>query len=183
MKLSPRARWVAGVLVFVAAVTYLVIVDLGWFAGRVHHGVTVEGHDVAGLSFPELVDELEERRDDLMDRTIVFRTEGFTDSVTPADLRWNPQPFDTARATYAVGRSGIIDSMEQRVRGWLGGVEVAWDGGVRPRLLAKLIASWEEEIGVPLDHAATADLVRSAIASGATGALEIPLLEPVALQG
>lgn len=175
MQLSPRARVVTALTSIVALAAYLVIVDLGLFAGKVHRGVTVEGHHVEGLSFPELVDELERRRDELLEREVVFTADGYRDMVTGADLGFNPQPFDTARATYAVGRGGIVASARQRLRGWFGEVTVPWQGGVRSNLVGRLIARWEREAGIDVDASAAREVIRTAIAAGARDRYEIPL--------
>jgi hypothetical protein len=175
MQLSRRARLVAGLVAGLSVIAYLVIVDLGLFAGRVHRGVTVEGHDVGGLTFPELVDELETRRDELLEREIVFGANGFSDSVTAADLRWNPQPYDTAQTTFAVGRSGLFDSASDRVRGWLGAVDVQWDGSLRPKVVGRLIARWEDRGGVDVDEREARALIQRAVASLGPTTYQIPL--------
>ncbi|MQA98838.1 MAG: hypothetical protein GEU78_00860 [Actinobacteria bacterium] len=176
MQLSSRARLVAGLLAALAFAAYLVIVDLGLYAGKVHRGVTVAGYDVGGLSFPELVDALEDRRDDLLTREIVFSTDGFRDVVTGAELGWDPHVFDTARATYATGRTGgIIDSAEGRLRAWFGEVSVSWENGIRHERLGRLIARWEREAGIDVDDGPARRLIRTAIGAGARDVYEIPL--------
>lgn len=175
MQLSTRARVAVGLAAVVALGAYLVIVDLGLFAGKVHRGVTVEGHEVEGLSFPELVDELSRRRDELRRRELVFTADGYRDKVTGAELGFNPQPFDTARATYTVGRGAIIASARQRLRGWFGEVAVEWQGGVRSNLVGRIIARWEREAGIDVDASAAREMIRTAIATGARDTFEIPL--------
>jgi hypothetical protein len=175
MQLSTRARLGAGLLALIAVLAYLVILDLGLFAGKVHRGVAVEGHDVGGLSFPELVDTLERRRVELLGREILFVTDGFTDTVTGADVGWNPQPFDTARVTYEVGRTGVMDSARDRLRGWFGEIHVPWEGGVRSNLVSKLIARWEREAGITVDDEVAREVIRNAIATGTGDRYEIPL--------
>jgi hypothetical protein len=175
MKLSSRARVIAGLLTLLSILVYLVIVDLGLFAGKVHRGVTVEGYGVGGLSFPELVDGLEDRRDDLRSREIVFASDGFTDVVTGADLGWDPHVFDTARTTYAIGRTGVVAAAEQRLRAWFGEVSVSWEDGVPHERLGRLIARWEREAGIDVDAPAARELIRSAIGTGAGERYDIPL--------
>jgi hypothetical protein len=177
MQLSFRARLIAGLLAALAFAVYVVIVDLGLFAGKVHRGVTVAGYDVGGLSFPELVDALEGRRDDLLTREIVFTTDGFSDVVTGADLGWDPHVFDTARATYAVGRTGVIDSAVRRLRAWFGEVSVSWENGIRRERLGRLIARWEREAGVDVDDGPARRLIRTAIGAGAADVYEIPIAD------
>jgi hypothetical protein len=177
MNLSSRTKVVAVVVGFVLVASYLIVLDLGLYAGRVHRGMSVAGHDVGGLTFPELVDDLEERQAELMDRTFTVTTDGASESVTPEQLGWNPQPFATALALFELGRGDALTAAGDRLQGWFGGVDVDWAGGVRSSRVGRLIVRLEAN-GVDVDDAAVREIVRRAVASDGSVRLEVPLEEP-----
>lgn len=116
-----------------AVALYLVIVDLGINAGRIHYGVSVEKVDVGGLSAPEAVDRLRDHGLRLKSTAITFSAPGADCSFVPAQLGWGPQPADTTKIALAVGRDGgPFGALADRVRSWLGGVKVGWAGKPDP---------------------------------------------------
>ncbi|HYO60783.1 MAG TPA: hypothetical protein VEU29_02670 [Actinomycetota bacterium] len=140
---SFRARAALGLLALIAVAAYLVIVDLGMHAGRVHRGVEVAGLDVGGLTELEAFDALRERQELLAETPVVFISPGFDCRVMPADpgeiedesipdLGWSPQPFNTARDAMEIGRNGVFAGLRERVEAWLGGVRIGWAGTVDP---------------------------------------------------
>ena len=127
--MSRVAKVVVTLGVTVAVVVYLVIVDLGVNAGRIHYGVSVEGVDVGGLSAPEAVERLREHGLRLKTTAITFSAPGADCSFVPAELGWGPQPADTTKLALDVGRAGVpFGALADRVRAWLGGVKVSWAG-------------------------------------------------------
>lgn len=115
--------------VVVAFSTFLVIVDLGVNAGRIHYGVSVETVDVGGLTAPEAVERLREHGLRLKTTAITFSAPGASCSFLPAQLGWGPQPADTTKLALAVGRDGVpFGALADRVRAWLGGVKIGWAG-------------------------------------------------------
>ncbi|MCA1704987.1 MAG: hypothetical protein LC808_17680, partial [Actinobacteria bacterium] len=74
---------VALLLLLVGLLLYLLLVDLGVNAGRVHYGVTVGGYDVGGHTYPETFELLRERGKELEKAPIVLGAEGFDCRFTP----------------------------------------------------------------------------------------------------
>ena len=117
----------AAVGVFLAVVVYLVIVDLGVNAGRIHYGVSVEDIDVGGMTPPQAVQRLTERGKLLKKNEISFGAPGVHCAFVPGQIGWGPQPADTTKVALEVGRGGApFGALADRVRAWLGGVTVEW---------------------------------------------------------
>lgn len=140
---SLRTRLAAGVIVLVALAGYLVVVDLGMHAGRVHRGVNVAGFDIGGLTEIEAFEALRERQDLLAETPVVFIANGFDCRALPADpvgvddeaspdLGWSPQPFNTANDAMEVGRNGVLSGLRERIDAWFGGYRIGWAGTVDP---------------------------------------------------
>ena len=142
MDVSPRAKLILAVGVVIGLALYLLIVDLGVNAGRVHHGVSVPGLDLGGMTEAEAIPKLEEIGTTLRDAPIVFTTPGFDCRLAPRQLGWGPQPFDTFKLAMKVGRSGgALRSLEQRLRAWFGGTRIGWAGSLR----ASAVDRWLED--------------------------------------
>ena len=156
---------VAGV--FIAVAVYLVIVDLGINAGRIHYGVSVERIDVGGLTAPQAVDRLREHGLRLKSTAITFSAPGASCSFLPAQLGWGPQPADTTKVALAVGREGVpFAALADRVRAWAGGVKVGWAGSPDPGEVDELLDECEESArgqGLVIDRAQLRYKVRRAI--------------------
>lgn len=138
---------------------YLVVVDLGMHAGRVHRGVEVAGFDVGGLTEIEAFEALRERQTLLAETPVVFIANGFDCRVLPADpggvedesvpdLGWSPQPFNTARDAMEIGRNGVISGLRERLDAWLGGVKIGWAGTVDPKKVDEFLDYCEENAEV-----------------------------------
>ena len=127
-----------------AVVVYLVIVDLGVNAGRIHYGVSVEKVYVGGLSAPEAVERLRDHGLRLKSTAITFSAPGADCSFVPAQLGWGPQPADTTKLALAVGRDGgPFTVLSDRVSAWLGGVKVGWAGKADPDEVDELLDECE----------------------------------------
>lgn len=154
MKPLSRVALALGALLGVAG--YLVVVDLGMHAGRVHRGVEVAGLDVGGLTEVEAFEALSERQELLQETPVVFIANGFDCRVMPADpedqnvadLGWSPQPFNTARDAMEIGRNGVFSGLRERVEAWLGGVKIGWAGTVDPRKVDEFLDYCEENAAV-----------------------------------
>ena len=146
MKAVPRIALT--LIALVALLGYLVVVDLGMHAGRVHRGVNVAGFDVGGLTELEAFEALRERQALLEDTPVVFISPGFDCRALPSDLGWSPQPFNTARDAMEIGRNGVIAGLRERIEGWFGGVRIGWAGTVDPPKVDEFLDYCEENAAV-----------------------------------
>jgi hypothetical protein len=130
VNLSTRARVTIVLLGVILASTYLVIVDLGLSAGRIHRGVDVKGVDVGGLTPTEAYEKLLPIGKDLAENPIVFLSDvaGFDCRFEQSELGWSPRPFNTARKALGVGREGgPFTGLVDRARAWIFGITIGWD--------------------------------------------------------
>lgn len=151
----------------VAVLIYLVIVDLGIHAGRIHRGVDVAGVDVGGLTVAEAQEVLTERGRDLRRGPVVFTAPGFDCRFIPGQLGWRPHPTETVKVAMEVGRSGgWVQSALDRARAWISGVTVDWAQGPESRLLSAFVngcVELGEQQGVRVDREALRDEARAVI--------------------
>lgn len=149
------AKFLLVVGLVVGALGYLVVVDLGVNAGRIHYGVSVEKVDVGGLTAPEAVELLTERGEALK-QAFEFSAPGVSCTVVPGRLGWGPQPSDTMRAALAVGRADApFGALIDRIRSWVGGVRVGWAGAVNPHKVYAFLNDCEDRTaaqGLELDR-------------------------------
>lgn len=147
-KLSPLAKTLIALGAVAGAFLYLLIVDLGVNAGRIHYGVSVSGFDLGGMTSQEAVRALNRRRTLLRREEICFKGPSFNSCAQPARLGWSPDPSKTAEEALRVGREGAtLRALADRARAWLGGVKVQWDTGPRASRVTRLVDDWEQELG------------------------------------
>jgi hypothetical protein len=167
-----------GVLVLVG---YLVLIDLGINAGRVHRGVRVDGIEVGGLTLAEAEALLVDAREDLEGQEIVPTAEGFDCRFTPDEVGWGPQPFVTAQMAMRVGRDDApFGALADRVRAYLGGIEIEWAGKPKKRKVDLLLDECEQQaaaLGVKIARYALRGEIRRALGSTTRRTFEIPLSE------
>ena len=135
-------------MALLALAGYLVVVDLGMYAGRVHRGVNVSGFDVGGLTLNEAFEALEERQELLEETPVVFISNGFDCRALPTDLGWNPQPFNTAEDAMEIGRGGVLSGLAERLDAWLGSERIGWAGTVDPAKVDEFLDYCEENARV-----------------------------------
>ena len=129
MNLSGRAKALIAVVLLVGFVVWVVLLDYGINAGRIHYGVNVRGVDVGGLTLEEAMDVLQERGEELRYEPVVFSAEGMECSFIPDQVGWGPKPKSTAEEARDVGfEGGIVASLGDRARAWLSGVRIDWAG-------------------------------------------------------
>jgi hypothetical protein len=180
VKLSPLAKVgvaVGGVIFFLL---FLIVVDLGVNAGRIHYGVSVEGVDLGGMTRREAIAELEEHVDEIEeDRVILLTAEGLNVGVQPKQLGWSFNPRATVRGAYEVGREDApFGALSDRIASWLWGTRVDLRGPLVEETLQDKIDEWDERLsglGRPLDREALETLLKQAIADGDEGPHEFPL--------
>ena len=170
-----------GLVGVVVLIGYLVLIDLGINAGRVHSGVRVDGVDVGGLTLAEAVALLEDAGEDLKGQEVIPTAEGFDCRFTPREVGWGPQPFDTVRMAMRVGRDDApFGALADRVRAYLGGIEIEWAGMPSRRKVGRLLDTCEQQaagLGVVIDRRALRAEIRRALASSTRRTFEIPLME------
>lgn len=128
---------------------FLLIVDAGAYAGRVHYGVTVAGFDVGGMTLEEAESALNDRRQLLRQEPICFESDaaGFHDCTNPIELGWFPDNLVTARRAFDVGRTDWpLAAIGHRIEAWAGGVNVRWDSGPRRILVDEVVARFNEQL-------------------------------------
>jgi hypothetical protein len=164
---SRAAKLFVSIGVLVATALFLVIVDLGVNAGRIHYGVSVEKIDVGGLTAPEAAERLRQHGLRLKHTTITFSAPGASCSFLPGALGWGPQPADTTKLALAVGREGVpFTALADRLRAWFGGVKVGWAGSPEPSEVDEFLDECEESAsgqGLVIDRAQLRYRVRRAI--------------------
>ncbi len=179
MRLTPSTKAVIVVVLLLAGLVYLLLVEVAVSAGRVHHGVNVQGFDIGGLNQQEAVDALRERGDEMKQTPMIFTTEGFDCRFTPEQLGWGPQPADTAAAAMEVGREGFpLEALAERWRAWTSGVTIDWEGSTIPARVGRELNRCEEAsegLGIEIDRPRLRYLIKQNIAKWPREPVEIPL--------
>ncbi len=146
MRLSLSAKALFALLVILGLSAYLVVVDLGINAGRIHYGVSVGDVDVGGLTVDEAARTLDERAQELADEPAYFEVGGLTKILIPENVGWHPRSFTNARDAFEVGRAGgPFTALKDRIDAWTEGVKIPWRSGQDHKEVGLLIDRWEEE--------------------------------------
>ena len=176
-------RLLLALLVLLGLLAYAIVVDLGAGAGKVHHGVTVEGYDVSGKTESDAFGDIEELAGQLEHTGVVFRTGALSFRFVPSDLNWGFKVDETTDRAMGVGRSGgPLRALWDRARAWVSGVDVEWAGSFFPRSqLAGSLNALEEKaalFGYVIDRNALRREMREAIKElPRRTSYEIPLVE------
>ncbi len=145
MRLPRFTKPVAALAVIVGLFVYLLLVELGVNAGRVHHGVSVEGYEIGGRTFREAEALLKKHGRELQEAPILFGAEGFDCRYTPGRIGWGPQPHDTATLAMGIGRPLTNpSSIKERIDAYLDGVQVEWADEPDPVHVDELIAECQK---------------------------------------
>ncbi len=134
-----------GVLVLGVAV-FILLIELGVNAGLIHHGVSVQGINLGGMTAANAGKLLEKEGDTLKKTLVVFGRDGLPRKLSfePRTIGWQPRWKRTLRAAMAVGRDqGPFDALVERGRAWFG-IEVPWAGSPKPEEVDRLLTEWEE---------------------------------------
>lgn len=144
-----RTKILFSVIALLGLAAYLIVVDLGVSAGRIHHGVWIANHaglDLGGLTREEATALLEERELELAGEPVFFTREGFECEFLPPELGWDGRPFETAVAAFRIGRGeSPLRALGTRIRAWLGGVRVDWTDDLDPDLVTRFIDRCETQ--------------------------------------
>ncbi|MFN2594230.1 MAG: hypothetical protein ABR579_05010 [Actinomycetota bacterium] len=147
MELSLRTKVVLAVSALALVFVYLVVVDVGISAGRIHHGVSVDTIEVGGMTYPEAIDALTERADQLATTPLLLYRGSIRIRLYPYDAGFQPKPALTALAALRVGRDHApFGAIGDRLHAWFGGVKVRWQPGANTRKLGKLVAGYQEDL-------------------------------------
>ncbi|MGH2820665.1 MAG: hypothetical protein ACRDJ5_08430, partial [Actinomycetota bacterium] len=167
----------AGILL--SLVAYLVIVDLGVNAGRVHRGVAVDGIEIGGLTRGEATRLLKDRATQLRTGEIEFGAKGLRFGFVPKRLGWWGGVENTVDEAWDVGRAGApLGAMATRARAWTRGVRLEWAGRPRPWKVTQAIDRVEkkvEESGYELRRYKFRSKIRRAILTWPRERLRLPI--------
>ena len=166
-KVSAPTRFLLALAAILGILAFIGIVEFGISAGRVHHGVTVDGFDVGGLTLNEVQDTLADRAHQFRDEPACLEHDVILLCVNPAEVGWWPEPRETGRQAYDVGRTdGLLRALDDRADAWTSGVDVPWQGGPNSTKVGKLLDRWEsifEGRGLQLRRFATRKAIRDAL--------------------
>ena len=180
MKLSGRTKLVGVLFVLLAILAYAALMELAINAGTVHHGVSVQGFDIGGLSRADAEAALGDRGEEMQQEPMRFVAEGFYCVFTPEMVGWGPQEFETADLAMGIGRDGgAMEALGDRWRAWTSGVEIAWTDRPNARLMGRELARCEkdaEALGYEIDRPRLRFLVKRTITTWPREPVEIPLL-------
>ena len=164
----------------VAVLVWLVIVELGVNAGRIHYGVELRGDLVlGGMTGSEARNLLKERAEDMLYEPVVLGAEGIGPirvyprrplGETEEKIRavgWNPRYTQTLDALMGVGREDPpFGALGDRMDAYFGGVRVAWQGAPQAYRVGKVIDYIERRAnseGLDLDRPALRIKIRQAL--------------------
>jgi hypothetical protein len=168
-RLSKSMLISAGVI---AVISWLLIVEFGVNAGRIHYGVNLQGDlKVGGMTRSEALTVLRERADDMFYEPVVLGGEGIgpinvyprpplnvdPDKDEVRAVSWHPRYNKTVDALMDVGRkNGPVNSISDRFDAYFGGVEIRWQGAPLVGKVTKLVIDPIEELaakqGLTLDR-------------------------------
>jgi hypothetical protein len=176
---SSGARYYLGTLALVGVLVYVPIVDLGVSAGRIHHGVSVAGVDVGGLTEPEAAEVLARRVELVGSEEVFFFGPGIRMLVDPVAIGWRPKPAGSAEAAMRIGREGgLAGALADRWRGWFGGIELRWAGKPSSRKVRALVDEVERrarKLGYVLDRVKFRRKIKRGINTWPRRPLRIPV--------
>lgn len=183
MTLSSRAKIGFALATLIGLTAYLVIVDYGLSAGRIHRGVNVRGIDLGGLTKDEAADILEVQGEKLAERPVILTREGMSCNFIPTELGWDPRPNDTAVAAYRVGRGvSWFSALGSRIKAWVAGATVDWNDEIDPSAVSHLIDECEVQaraLGYELRRYRLRQKIREAITMWPRQPVTIPIFRRV----
>ena len=184
MRISGRAKVVGALFVLLALLVYVALVELAINAGKVHHGVSVQGFDIGGLSRADAEAALSERGELMQQEPMLFVAEGFDCRFTPAMVGWGPQEFETADLAMGIGRSGgVFRALKDRLRAWGSGIEIAWTDRPNARLMGRELARCDRTasgLGYEIDRPRLRFLVKQTITTWPREPIDVPLQDGAA---
>ena len=179
MSLNAKTKIVIALATLLGLTLFLVVVDFGVNAGKIHHGVSVRDIDVGGLTKDEAAVLLEEEGEKLASSPVILTREGMSCNFVPTELGWDPRPNDTAVAAYRVGR-GIewAAALGNRVKAWVAGATVDWSDELDTQAVSELIDYCERQadgLGYELRRYRLREKIREAIKTWPRSPVTIPI--------
>lgn len=179
MHLSTRAKVLVALFLAVGFVVWVILMDLGLNAGRIHYGVHVRGVNVGGMTIEEAMDVLQERGEELRYRPVEMSAEGMNCNFIPDEVGWGPKPKSTAENAREVGfEGGLATALGNRLKAWFTGVRVDWAGKPKYWKVTPLIDDCEEQaeaLQLELDRYKLRRLMKRAIVTWPRRIFEIPV--------
>lgn len=181
MNLSLRSKILLAVLALIGLFVYLVVMDMGINAGRIHYGVNIDGLQVGGQTLEEAEATIRERGRELRDTPVVLTTEGFDCSFLPTDLGWRVLPKTTADMARRVGFDDApFGALKDRLVAWFSGVTVDWPGRTHHEDVNALLAECERQadaLGLTLERFKLRKKINRAIVTWPRKNFSIPIAE------
>jgi len=183
VNLSSRTRILIGVGLVVAGVIWLVLLDYGVNAGRIHYGVHVNGVDVGGMTVDEARDVLRREATKFRQEPVALSAEGMNCSFEPAKLGWTPRAKATALRARDVGfEGGLVGALTDRLNAWFSGVEIDWAAQLRAEdRVTRLIDDCERQaraLQLELDRDQLRTLIAEAIVTWPRRIYQVPVSLP-----
>jgi hypothetical protein len=179
VNLSTRAKALLTIGLLVGLVVWVVLLDYGINAGRIHYGVHVRGTDVGGMTLEEAMEVLHDRGEELRFEPVVLSAEGMNCSFIPDDVGWRLKPMSTAEEARDVGfRGGFSTSLRERLKAWFTGVRVDWVDTPNPKKVTSVIDDCEEQaeaLDLELDRYKLRRLIRRAIVTWPRRIFQVPV--------
>ena len=147
MTLSLRAKIVIGLMSLVGIFAFLIVVDMGISAGRIHHGVHVRDIDVGGLTYQEAYEVLREEGLRLQSAPVILTRENTDCRFSPTELGWDPRADKTATSAYRVGRgTSWVAALGTRARAWVSRATIDWTDEVDQQEMTEFLDWCEERV-------------------------------------
>jgi hypothetical protein len=177
--LSVRTKFFIGLFIVLSLVVWVVLLDFGINAGRIHYGVHVQGADVGGMTLEEAQTTLQERGKELRFEPVVFSAEGMECIFIPDEVGWRTKPKSTAEEARDVGfRGGLSTSLGERVKAWFTGVRVDWVDKPNVKKVTAVIDDCERQadaLHLELDRYKLRRMMRQAIVTWPRRIFQIPV--------
>jgi vancomycin resistance protein YoaR len=144
-------RWVLYVIGAVVAVFVLALVtDSGLYYNKIHHGVSVSGRDMSGLTRDEAAATLARYVDDAMDEPITLASGSNTWTITPEEMGTKIDVAGVIESAMGVTRkSNFMLDIGQRFRLWFLSKDVPFEGSIDSAKVNAFIAEVAEQIDIP----------------------------------
>ena len=177
------ARYYLAAVSLVGVLVYVPIVDLGVSAGRIHHGVSIAGVDVGGLTEREAEARLRRRVELLNSRPVFFfgPDRSLRYWLDPHDVAWRPQVERSVAEAMRIGREGgLAGAVFDRWRAWMGGVRLRWagkTGSSKVRAFVDRVEAGARRVGLEVGRAKLRRKIKRGINTWPRAPLRLPVTE------